>query len=142
MDGLVCDACGGGLLLDDDVRYILKVEGYAAYDPLELTRNDLARDLEAEMRSILEALSRLSPEEAQDQVHRSFRFDLCPGCWRRYLKDPLAGLKPSAERRTPPTSEGANSGDADGEKETPKGRGNLESGDKEKGDGEDEAGRR
>ena len=30
MDGLVCDGCGEPLLLDDDVRYVLRVEGFAA----------------------------------------------------------------------------------------------------------------
>jgi hypothetical protein len=93
MDGLVCDACGATLLIDADVRYVLRIEGFAAYDPLELTRQDLERDFQAEMRALMESLSRLSAEEAQDQVYRSFRFDLCPTCWRRYLADPLRGLK-------------------------------------------------
>lgn len=94
MHGLVCDACGATLLLDDDVRYVLRIEGFAAYDPMELTRGDLERDLESEMRKLLESLESLSAEEAQDQVYRSFRLDLCPGCWRSYLEDPLRGLRP------------------------------------------------
>lgn len=99
MDGLVCDGCGATLLLDSDVRYVLRIEGFAAYDPLELTRDDLKRDFRAEMRALLESLSRLSAEEAQDQVYRSFRFDLCPECWRRYLGDPIGGLRRGPERR-------------------------------------------
>jgi hypothetical protein len=94
MDGLVCDACGAALLADADVRYVLKVEGFAAYDPLELTREDLNRDFDAELEGLLAALAEVDPEEAQDEVHRSFRYDLCPPCWRRYLKDPLAGARP------------------------------------------------
>ena len=93
MDGLVCDGCGRTLLLEEDVRYVLRVEGFAAYDPLEITREDLKRDLEADLRSLIERLSDVSEEEAEGQVHREFRFDLCPGCWRRYRKDPLTGLK-------------------------------------------------
>jgi len=93
MDGLVCDACGATLLLECDVRYIVRVEGFAAYDPLELTRADLERDLESEMKAALDALSRLGEDEAQDQVHRAFAYDLCPPCFRRYVKDPLAGLR-------------------------------------------------
>jgi len=92
MEGLVCDACGETLLLDDDVRYVVRLEGFAAYDPLEITKSDLEKDFEAEMKKLLESLSRLSPEQAQDQVYRSFRFDLCPRCWKRLLEDPLAGL--------------------------------------------------
>ena len=95
MEGLVCDSCGEGLLLADDVRYVLKIEGFAAYDPMEITKEDLEQDLEAEMKRLLDRLSEMGPQEAQDQVHRTFRFDLCPRCWRRYLKDPLSGAKGS-----------------------------------------------
>jgi hypothetical protein len=93
MDGLTCDACGAGLLLDSDVRYVLRIEGFAAYDPMELTRQDLERDFDSDMHRVLESLSSLSAEDAMNQVHRSFRFDLCPGCWGKYLKDPLASAR-------------------------------------------------
>ena len=87
MDGLTCDACGEGLLLEEDVRYVLRIEGFAAYDPLEITAADLMRDLEAEMRETIERLARMDPGSAQDQVHRTFRFDLCARCWSRYLEE-------------------------------------------------------
>jgi len=93
MDGLVCDGCGSTLLLEEDVRYVLRIEGFAAYDPLEITREDLKRDFDAELRSLIESLCEVSADEAEGQVHREFRFDLCPACWRRYRKDPLLGLK-------------------------------------------------
>ncbi len=93
MDGIVCDACGAALLVDEDVRYVLKIEGFAAYDPLEITKKELERDLVAEMEALLRRLESLSAEEAQNEVYRSFRYDLCPPCWRRYLADPLKGLR-------------------------------------------------
>ncbi len=93
MDGLTCDVCDEGLLLDVDVRYILKVEGYAAYDPMELTRQDLEKDVEAEMRGVLRQLETKDGDEAQDEVHRAFSYDLCPRCWKRYLRDPLASAR-------------------------------------------------
>lgn len=96
MDGIVCDACGASLLIDEDVRYVLRIEGFAAYDPLEITRGDLERDLEREMEAILRRLETMSAEEAQDEVHRSFRFDLCPACWKRFLADPLGGIRARA----------------------------------------------
>ena len=102
MDGLVCDACGGTLLLEAEVRYVVKIDGYAAYDPLELTRRDLERDFDAEMKALMETLSSLGEDEAQDQVHRAFVFDLCPACWRRYIKDPLSGLRTAGEKKTGP----------------------------------------
>ena len=95
MDGFICDVCDEGLLLDGDVRYVVKIEGYAAYDPLELTREDLERDLEAEMRGVIKHLEEQGKDEAQDTVHRAFSYDLCPRCWRRYLRDPLASARPT-----------------------------------------------
>ena len=97
MDGFVCDACGATLLADSDVRYVLKIEGFAAYDPLELTRDDMERDFEAEMKALLDSLAGLDAQSAQDQVHRAFQFDLCPECWRRYLRDPLTGARPTPQ---------------------------------------------
>jgi hypothetical protein len=31
----------------------------------------------------------MDPEELEDQVYKTFRFDLCPPCHESYLKDPL-----------------------------------------------------
>lgn len=97
MDGLVCDACGETLLIESDVRYVLKIEGLAAYDPLEITQADLEKDLEGEMKRLLEALATKSAEEAEEEVYKLFRFDLCPRCWRRYARDPLEGLKKKSQ---------------------------------------------
>jgi hypothetical protein len=91
-DGLTCDGCGAPLLLDAEVRYVLDVRGYAAYDPLEITRADLDRDLDAEMRHTLEDLRERDPRALEEEVHNEFRFDLCPRCWKRFLRNPLGGL--------------------------------------------------
>ncbi|MBI2899701.1 MAG: hypothetical protein HYY17_05920 [Planctomycetes bacterium] len=90
MDHLTCDRCGAGLLLDAPVRYEVRVEVKAAYDPMEITDEDLAKDHAAEMKRILAELEGLSAEEAQDQVYREFRFDLCASCRKPYMKNPLA----------------------------------------------------
>ncbi len=89
MDGISCDGCGEGLLLGSDVRYLVKIEVYAAYDPLELTRNDLARDSSGEMAGLLERMAQEDPRRLEDQVYKKFQFDLCPRCHERYLRDPL-----------------------------------------------------
>ena len=89
MDGISCDRCGKGLLIDEPVRYQLLIRVQAAYDPMEITADDLARDLDAEMKVTLEKLKSLTPDAAQDQVARDFRFDLCMTCQKEYLKSPL-----------------------------------------------------
>ena len=93
MDGFTCDRCGKGLLREESVRYELRIDVRAAYDPLELTSKDLARDLRGKADRLARDLENLSAEEAQDQVHRAFRFDLCPPCQKAYLKDPLPGQR-------------------------------------------------
>lgn len=89
MDGLTCDLCGKALLVDESVRYEVRIEVYAAYDPLELTPDDLTQDHGAEIRRLLARMEDMDPQELEDSVHKEFRFDLCRGCQRRYLRDPL-----------------------------------------------------
>ncbi len=89
MDGISCDGCGDGLLIESDVRYLVKIEVFAAYDPLEITRNDLDRDLWGEMARLLERLAKEDPRNLEDQVYKKFQFDLCPRCHAEYLHDPL-----------------------------------------------------
>jgi hypothetical protein len=81
--------CGKGLLVDDPARYVVKIEVTAAYDPMELTEADLAEDKADEMHALIEQMADLSAEEARSQVHKTFRFDLCTACRKRYVKDPL-----------------------------------------------------
>ena len=89
MDHFTCDRCGNGLLLDAPVRYEVTIEVKSAYDPLELTREDLAK-AEVELKALIEKLKGYSTEKAQDEVYRTFRFDLCATCQRKFLANPLA----------------------------------------------------
>lgn len=88
MDRLTCDRCGNGLLLDAPVRYEVRIEVKSAYDPMELTADDLA-NAAAELKRAAEAVQNLSAEEAMDEVYREFRFDLCRTCQKQFLKAPL-----------------------------------------------------
>ena len=89
MQGIVCDGCGEGLLIDSNVRYIVKIEAYAAYDPLELTRDDLERATPEAYQRLIEELEASDPREVERQVYVQFEYDLCPVCHRRYLENPL-----------------------------------------------------
>jgi hypothetical protein len=88
MDRLTCDRCGSGLLLDAPVRYEVRLEVKSAYDPLELSEEDLV-DAQAELHKLVEKLKDYSAEQAQDEVYRAFRFDLCATCQKVFLKNPL-----------------------------------------------------
>jgi hypothetical protein len=88
MDRLTCDRCGAGLLLDAPVRYEVRIEVKSAYDPLELSSEDLDKAAD-ELRKTVEALKDYPADRAQDEVYREFRFDLCATCQKAYLKSPL-----------------------------------------------------
>jgi hypothetical protein len=102
MHGLTCDLCGGNLLVDADVRYVVRIDVFAAYDPLEITAGDLSGDLEGEVARLLRDCEGHDAEELQDQVHRRFEFDCCPPCQRRVLRDPIAGLRRPPGGAAPP----------------------------------------
>jgi hypothetical protein len=85
-----CDLCGKELLVEEDLRYVAKIEVYAAYDPLEITEEDLDEDHMEEISELLKNMEHMDEQELEDQVYKSFRFDLCPECQKKFLKDPLS----------------------------------------------------
>jgi hypothetical protein len=89
MNHQTCDLCGQELLSKGQVRYEVRIEVKAAYDPLNITEEDLAKDFRAEIAKVLRRLEGISEEEAQSEVYRQFEFDLCVVCQRRYVRSPL-----------------------------------------------------
>ena len=90
MSDLACDRCGRSLLAFEDVRYKLEIKVYAAYDTLELTRQDLEEgDHEAEIKRLIEVAEKRDAEELENEVYKDFTFDLCMRCQKEFLKDPL-----------------------------------------------------
>ena len=83
---LACDLCGKTLMADEDVRYVVRIEVFAAADPMELTEEDLKKDLRKALRELIVRMERMDPEKAQDSVYRSFHFELCPACQKEYLE--------------------------------------------------------
>jgi len=84
-----CDLCGVKLAENSVDRYIVKIEAYAAAPPLEITPADLEKDHSSEISRTIEQLKTADLDEVEDGVYRSFHFDLCKACHRRYLKAPL-----------------------------------------------------
>jgi len=81
--------CGKLLLVDEDTRYVAEILVYAAYDPLEITADDLRQDHMAQIRKLLADMETRDPRELEDEVAKCFRFNLCPDCQKEYIKDPL-----------------------------------------------------
>ena len=84
----LCDRCGQ-LIEDRALRYIAKIQVYAAYDPLNIDFEDMTRDHTNEIKEILKRCEDLTEEELMQDVYVDFQFDLCRACQRSYIKDPL-----------------------------------------------------
>ena len=87
MQHFTCDVCGRPIAAGGDGRYVVKLEVFAAHDPAELTDDDLDADH-------MEEVSQMLAEEAADDADlapsfKQFRYDLCPDCHTRFLRDPL-----------------------------------------------------
>lgn len=84
---ITCDLCGSKLRAGQD-HFIVKIEVFARHDPAELTEADLEED---HMEAVGQLLCELDEQEVVDveppRCH--FRYDLCPQCRQRYLRDPL-----------------------------------------------------
>jgi hypothetical protein len=83
-----CDRCGQPIE-EGQVRYTAKIQVFAAYDPLEITFDDLTRDYSNEIEQVVEQCRGLTEEELMRDVYVDFEFDLCPPCQKAYIKDPL-----------------------------------------------------
>ena len=92
-----CDICGKDLTPDGVARYVVKMEAYAATDPARLTEDDLDTDHVEEMAQFLQAVED-GDEEPPEELPRctKLRFDLCAGCYRKFVKNPL-GREPAAK---------------------------------------------
>ena len=89
MHGLSCDRCGKSLLIDEEVRYLLRLEIVAAWDPPELMPADLEKDFDAEIRRLVRSMEGRDGKELEEEVAAVRRFDLCPPCRTVLLADPL-----------------------------------------------------
>jgi hypothetical protein len=84
-----CDLCGKDLTASGDSRYVVKIEAYAGFDPTQITEEDLDDDHMEAVSQLLQRDEGLTPQELEAQVRKGFRFDLCPTCHEKFLKDPL-----------------------------------------------------
>jgi hypothetical protein len=85
-----CDLCKREIDPEDDLRYVVKMEVYAAFDPAEGdSRDNEDRDHLAEIQDIIEQMEDSAGDEIGDDVYQQLRFDLCPECRKKFIKNPL-----------------------------------------------------
>jgi len=86
-----CDMCGKSLVPEEDDRYVIKIEIYAACDSMEEEDDDLIDDFEEDdEEEEEEEVDNIDPEEVDGVEYKTFRYDLCSKCHSRYMQDPLS----------------------------------------------------
>ncbi len=87
-----CDMCGKSLVPEEDDRYVVKIEIYAACDSMEVDDDEgLIDDFEdEEEEDEEEEVDNIDPEEMNGVEYKTFRYDLCSKCHSRYMQDPLS----------------------------------------------------
>ncbi len=91
-----CDMCGKSLVPEEDDRYVVKIEIYAACDSMEVDDDeDLINDFEEEDDDDDDdddddEVDNIDPEEIDSVEYKTFRYDLCSKCHGRFLQDPLS----------------------------------------------------
>src|SRR6266481_9716695 len=87
---VTCDLCGKELCPGHDQRFVIKMEIFAAHDPAKITEADLDDDhMEAVSQLLREAGEAFGDVADLTPPHRNFRYDLCPRCQKRFVRDPL-----------------------------------------------------
>ena len=83
-----CDRCKRVLDTNDEMRYVVRIEIEAKFDGLSEVQDE-ERDHLLELDEVLERLESTDTESIDDDVYRRQKFDLCPECYRKYIKNPL-----------------------------------------------------
>jgi hypothetical protein len=84
-----CDLCKRPLDPDEELRYVVKLEVYAALDPLVLDQPEPDCDHLQDLDEIIEQMDDLSSDAIGEEVSQQMRFDLCPECRKKFLANPL-----------------------------------------------------
>ncbi len=84
-----CDLCRRDLNPADDVHYVIKIDVSTALEPQTCDEVDDDRDHLQEINDLLQHLDNTDHEASIEAPSQQLRFDLCPSCRRKFLKNPL-----------------------------------------------------
>jgi hypothetical protein len=84
-----CDLCKREIEPEQDLRYVIKMEIYAALDPAVTNEEEEDRDHLQEIQDILERIEDAESDDIGEDVYQQLRFDLCPECRKKFMKNPL-----------------------------------------------------
>ena len=81
-----CDLCGRQL---GDRRYVVKLEVFPTFDPEDIDESDLELDHLQAISEQLEECELTGDDQLEDLSTQRRRYDLCPRCREKFLRDPL-----------------------------------------------------
>jgi len=84
-----CDRCKRIIDPDQDLRYVVKIEIQAAMEPQDTNEDEEDRDYLLEIEDILERMDDDEEMTVGDDIYQKRRFDLCPECYRKFIKNPV-----------------------------------------------------
>jgi len=84
-----CDLCGKDLTATGDPRFVVRIEVSPGFDPDQLREDDLEDDAMEAVSELLQRDENLGADDLEAQSSKGFRFDLCPHCRGKFVKDPL-----------------------------------------------------
>jgi len=74
----ICDSCSKSLPRPQD-RYVLEVKLYAAPE-VEITKEDYNRDIQAEMKKLIEETKHMDKKKLEEEIFASYKLNLCKKC--------------------------------------------------------------
>ena len=91
-----CDRCKQGINPGEEIRYVVRIEVRAAMDFTELHDDEDDRDYLMEAHESLERAEDAVHDLVADDVYQNRHFDLCPGCYRKFIRNPVGIAMPVA----------------------------------------------
>ncbi len=88
-----CDRCKRPIPHQESLRYVVKMEVEPMIDDCSCQGEDADLDCLTEMDEALENLEEDLLDEELSLIHQRRQFDLCPNCYREFIKNPVGREK-------------------------------------------------
>jgi hypothetical protein len=85
---LLCHRCGCDLRPGEGNFFVVRIETWADPTPPNITSEDLAADVSAEIDKLIEQMRGMSEQELMDQVYRRLTIHLCGACYKTWIENP------------------------------------------------------
>jgi hypothetical protein len=98
MKHFTCDLCGKHIAHE---RYVARVQIAAAFDPEKVEPLDIDGDHLEQIAGEIAELEDTGQFTLPDNGAKTFEFDLCTGCQRRFVRDPLSRMSRQTLKYSP-----------------------------------------